>query len=118
MTSSDIVLIIGALALGATQIITSLRQSRAVEKAGEKTAADIAGVAAQASLIAGHVDGAASKSVAKIDSLEEKILALHQQLFSADKRAAVLAQATSDTAVAAATVAPVAAPADPGHEPK
>ncbi len=68
-TPESIVIIIGALALAAVQIITALRQE-----------SKIAAVDAKADMIAGHVDGAATASVTKIETLTSEVARLTRAL--------------------------------------
>ena len=68
-TPESVVIIIGALALAAVQIIPALRQE-----------SKIAAVDAKADVIAGHVNSAATASVTKIDVLTTEVNRLTQAL--------------------------------------
>ena len=77
-TPESIVIIIGALALAAVQIITALRQE-----------SKIAAVEAKADVIAGHVNSAATASVTKIESLTSQVATL-TAVVAENKRASEL----------------------------
>ncbi len=89
-TPESVVIIIGALALAAVQIITALRQE-----------SKIAAVHAKADVIAEHVDGAASASVTKIETLTAEITRLTRAL--------------ADEKLVAERLARFAGPTEPQH---
>lgn len=77
MEATDIILIIGAVALGLVQVITALRQQK------------------QLSVIEGHVNSAATRD-AGIIAAQTRELALQQEIITEQKRtAALLAQAVA-----------------------
>ena len=80
-TPESIVIIIGALALAAVQIITALRQE-----------SKIAAVDAKADVIAGHVNSGSAASAAREESYIREVAALHATIADLKKTAELLAQ--------------------------
>jgi len=87
-TMPEVLLLVAAIGVVIVNAITAWRQSAKVTLVAE----GITRISAKADVIEGHVNSAAAIARAKIESMEQRIVALTQAVTDGEQRAALLAQ--------------------------